>query len=229
MAKYHPESPAILEAFAEGVNCAINVAVEQGKIPIEFQMLKFLPTPSWTSQSLLSRLPGWMLSKNASSELARAIAIRSMGQIKAEQVFPTEPHKNLTLPTGLDLDSLPPDALKISNGAGAGLRQLSPAPLKIAGPAGVAQVVPVSPGAASPQTVEAQLRDLSDVGTTSGLGSNSWVISGAKSATGKPNSGKRSASADGESSSAVLGSPGRSRVGCDRCHRARHAGCAIRS
>lgn len=186
MTQYHPDGPMILEAFAEGVNCAINVAIEQGKIPVEFQMMKFVPAPSWTSQSLLSRLPAWMLSRNASSELARAIAVRSLGAVKAEEVFPTDPHKKITIPEGLDLDVLSPDALALTRDAGAGFGKLSPLPLKVTAPAGVAQTISPSGGTTAQQALALSLRDFYDLSKVYDLGSNSWVIGGAKSVTGKP-------------------------------------------
>jgi len=64
--KYHPEGAVIFDAFARGVNAAIQKAIDENKIPVEFQIMNFRPQPVWTAQTVLTRMPGWTLSRNAS-------------------------------------------------------------------------------------------------------------------------------------------------------------------
>src|SRR5580704_12440874 len=62
--KYHPDGPVIFRAFADGVNQAIHVALEEGRVPLELQWMGFQPETGWTIQSVLGRMPGWTLSGN---------------------------------------------------------------------------------------------------------------------------------------------------------------------
>ena len=39
--KYHPDGPVIFSAFAEGVNAAIRLAIEQKRVPVEFELSGF--------------------------------------------------------------------------------------------------------------------------------------------------------------------------------------------
>lgn len=186
--KYNPDGPMIFAAYAEGVNCAIRVAIDQGKIPVEFQMMGFLPSASWTPHTMLTRVPAWGLSRNASAELARALAVKSMGPGTADKLILTDPYKKIVVPEGLDLSSLSPQALELAKGAGSANYKVKPLPVKPAtisigsldlpGPTTV-----TAPGAS---IAEVLLREAYDNSKTFDLGSNNWVISGAKSTTGKP-------------------------------------------
>ncbi len=115
--KYHPEGKLIFESFARGVNAAIQKALDENKVPIEFQLMGFLPQPAWTAQTVLTRMPGWTLSHNASTEIARALAIKSMGLERVEELLPTNPYKKLVIPEGLNLDDIEPGILAIARGA----------------------------------------------------------------------------------------------------------------
>src|SRR5918994_856665 len=41
--KYHPEGRVIFESFARGINAAIQQALDENKIPVEFQIMGFRP------------------------------------------------------------------------------------------------------------------------------------------------------------------------------------------
>ena len=101
--KYHPEGRTIFEAFARGVNASIQKALDENKIPVEFQVMGFRPQPAWTARTLLTRMPGWTLSRNASSEVQRAVDVKTMGLEKVLELKPTDPEKAFTVPEGLDL------------------------------------------------------------------------------------------------------------------------------
>jgi len=193
--KYHPDGPEIFTAFARGVNSAIEVAVEQQKVPVEFQIMGIQPEPSWTAKTVLTRMPAWTLSSNASSELARALAIKAYGIEKAEQLFPTTPHKALTIPAGLNLDDIDPQILDIAKGAGSlNWKFTPPARPGTGAPAGAPAGALVPPAAGSPGAPAAGGSQLAEIFSVPGgepdsnfdLGSNNWVISGAKSSTGMP-------------------------------------------
>ena len=127
MRKYHPEGPMIFAAFADGVNRAIRLAIDSGKVPIEFQWMGFQPDPSWTAQTVLSRMPAWILSHNAQRELARALAVKRLGLETAAAIDVTDPFKALTVPAGLNLEDISPHILDIAHGASDFWWKFSPA------------------------------------------------------------------------------------------------------
>jgi penicillin amidase len=179
--KYHPDGPEIFEAFAKGVNAAIHVAVEEQKVPIEFQLMGFVPEPAWTAKTVLTRMPGWTLSRNAASELARALAIKAYGIPKTEELLRTSPHKAIEIPAGLDLDDIVPQILDVTRDANALNWQFTPMvakPPAAGGGGGMAESDPAIPFLPIDPGVEADNKF--------DLGSNNWVIGGAKSVTGMP-------------------------------------------
>ena len=115
--KYHPEGAVIFEAFANGVNAAINIALEEQKVPVEFQVMGFLPESAWTAKTVLTRMPAWTLSRNASTELARALAVKAYGIEKAQQLIPTAPEKKIEMPAELSLDDIVPQILDVARNA----------------------------------------------------------------------------------------------------------------
>ncbi len=143
--KYHPEGKVIFSSFAAGINAAIQKAIDEKKVPVEFDILGFPPQPVWTAKTVLTRMPGWTLSRNASSEVARALDIKALGVAKVEELKPLTPRKKLEIPPGLDLADIEPAILDITRGA---------------------------------NDIRWSLK--------ADLGSNNWVVSGAKSATGGP-------------------------------------------
>jgi penicillin amidase len=143
--KYHPEGKVIFASFAAGVNAAIQKAIDERKVPVEFEILGFQPQPVWTATTILTRMPGWTLSRNASSEVARALDIKALGAAKVEELKPLTPPKTIEVPPGLDLGDIDASILDITRGA---------------------------------NDIRWSLK--------ADLGSNNWVVSGAKSATGGP-------------------------------------------
>jgi penicillin amidase len=143
--RYHPEGKTIFTSFAAGINASIQKAIDEKKVPVEFEILGFQPQPVWTAKTVLTRMPGWTLSRNASSEVTRAIAIKALGMAKVEELNPTTPRKKLEVPAGLDLADIDAAILDITRGA---------------------------------NDIRWSLK--------ADLGSNNWVVSGAKSATGGP-------------------------------------------
>ena len=186
--KYSPEGPVIFAAYAEGVNCAIRVAIDQGKIPIEFQMMGFLPIASWTPHTMLTRVPAWGLSHNAAAELARALAVKTMGVETAEKLIVTEPEKKIVVPDGLDLANLSARALELAKGEASANYKIKPMAVKPPGAAmGVLDIPkPTSMTVQGASMADVLLREVYDESKSFDLGSNNWVVGGSKSATGKP-------------------------------------------
>jgi penicillin amidase len=171
--KYHPEGRVIFESFARGVNASIQKALDENKIPVEFQIMGFRPQPQWTARTVLTRMPGWTLSRNASSEVQRALDVKLMGIDKVLELKPTDPEKKFAVPEGLDLADIDGSILGLTQGANNLRWNLTPQ--KAAAATGVGaggdlvSFLTPNPWLTQPE-----------------LGSNNWVIGGSKSTTGKP-------------------------------------------
>ena len=178
MRKYHPEGPVIFSAFAQGVNAAIQHAIDERKVPVEFGIMGFQPQPHWTAKTLLTRMPGWTLSRNVAGEVQRALDVKALGLEKTRELKPTDPETPFVVPPGLDLEDITPEILALTRGANDIRWDLTPAELRSAalGPAQGPGNGDQGPGHA--------LADQSEY--TQGFGSNNWVIGGKKSATGMP-------------------------------------------
>lgn len=115
--KYHPDGRKIFEAFAQGINAAIRLALDQNKVPVEFQLSGFRPAPDWTAKTVLTRMPGWTLTRNASSEVSRALNIKAFGLDKTAELYPTNPQKHVDVPAGLDLNDVSANILDVTRDA----------------------------------------------------------------------------------------------------------------
>ena len=112
-----PRGATIFESFARGVNASIQKAIDENKIPVEFQIMGFRPQPMWTARTLLTRMPGWTLSRNASSEVQRALDVKTMGIAKVQELKPTDPEKAFAVPEGLDLADIDAAILGVTRDA----------------------------------------------------------------------------------------------------------------
>jgi len=180
--KYHPEGRLIFDAFAKGVNASIQKAIDENKIPAEFQIMGFRPQPVWTARTLLTRMPGWTLSRNAASEVQRALDIKAMGLAKLQELKPTDPQKRIVVPPGLDLDDIDPAILGLTREANNIRWNLTPG-------LGADASGGTGPGLGAVSELEAMVRATLSPNpwlADPDLGSNNWVIGGSKSATGMP-------------------------------------------
>jgi penicillin G amidase len=171
--KYHPEGRVIFESFAQGINAAIQQALDENKVPVEFQIMGFRPAAEWTAQTILTRMPGWTLSRNAASEVQRALDVKTMGLEKVLELKPTDPEKAFVVPEGLDLADIDASILGVTRDAN-NLRWTfapqKPTLASVTRPGGAwASLVTPNPWLVEPD-----------------LGSNNWVIGGSKSVTGMP-------------------------------------------
>jgi penicillin amidase len=139
-----PQTRAHLEAYAAGINARI----AQGRLPVEFTLLRYRPEP-WTVADSLSwgKMMSWYLSVNWESELLRAQLIATLGPDQAADLEASSPEgQPYIVPPGVDLASLDTTPL---------------------------------------ERAEA-VRPFTGPTARDGLGSNNWVISGSRTATGAP-------------------------------------------
>ena len=111
---YAPDAKPIIESFVRGVNAFIDLS--RDRLPIEFQLTGIRPD-HWTPEVCLSRMAGYVMTRNASSEIQRAQLVRMLGTEKTGELLETDPLKKLEVPAGLDLNGI--DS-KILSGAASG-------------------------------------------------------------------------------------------------------------
>jgi penicillin amidase len=104
------EARSLVEAYAAGVNARI----AQGRLPVEFTLLRYKPEP-WTVTDTLGwvKYISWVLSVNWESELLRAQLIELLGPDLAQELEACLPDdKRTVVPPGTDLARVGPAALK---------------------------------------------------------------------------------------------------------------------
>ena len=110
---YHPQGREIIEAFVRGINAAIGQAAH--RLPIEFQITGLEPQP-WTPETVVSRMAGFVMTRNVRSEVWRAQMVKALGTQKTEELAPLNPLKKLRVPEGLNLDDINPSILSLFPG-----------------------------------------------------------------------------------------------------------------
>ena len=174
-----PETRQYLQAYADGVNAYIKQAGSPEKMSLEYTVLArrnpgYRVEP-WTPVDSLAWLKAmaWDLRGDYKDELARARLSRTTRSIK--QVEPALP--------ALSRRPQPADPLPAGLAAGVGADRPGGQP-RAGGPDGAAHRrtggAAVDSALASVDAVPASL------GRGDGIGSNSWVVSGSRTTTGKP-------------------------------------------
>jgi penicillin amidase len=138
------ETRALLEAYAEGVNARIG----EGRLPVEFTLLRHRPEP-WTVVDSVSwvKMMALTLCVNWETEILRARLVDRLGPERAAELEPEyDPSMPFVVPPGVDYSSLGTEALRRSS--------------------------------------EAQ--EVLGASATDGVGSNSWVVAGSRTASGAP-------------------------------------------
>ncbi|GAB4212267.1 MAG: penicillin acylase family protein [Roseiflexaceae bacterium] len=157
-----PEERRAIEAYVRGINAFIST--HHGReLPVEFTILGFEPEP-WRPEDVIVwiKMMSWNLGGNWSDELLRAKLIAKIGPDKAAELLPAAAADDPLI--------LPPDS------ASAG-----PGPQPVAAPA-----PPVGERtSAGLLAVDQAIREGLGLGGHL-IGSNNWVIGGARSASGKP-------------------------------------------
>lgn len=151
-----PEMQSMLRAYADGVNKYAET--HRDRPPIEFVILGISWEPWQPADStVIAKIMAWDLGGNMESELARAHAVARLGPELAQALFPETP---LDTPGILSADGRPASF------------SLAPAPGSSAISLRGADVLRNLLGGADAAPF--------------GLGSNNWVLSGTRTATGKP-------------------------------------------
>jgi penicillin amidase len=114
---YAPDAREIIAAFVRGVNFFIESARKDDRLPIEFQLAGFKPEP-WTPEVCLTRMAGYVMTRNASNEVMRAQLVREIGAELVEELVGTDPPRKLEVPLGLDLEGIDSRILAMANAAG---------------------------------------------------------------------------------------------------------------
>lgn len=178
MQYYHEDGIEIIEAYTKGVNAYIEqVLASPESLPIEFKALGILPE-KWTPEVVISRHQG--LLGNIQEELAVGRAVARLGTEAVKSLLWFHPKTpDLTLQEGIDKEGLFEDIL--------GLYEAYRRPVTFRAehlleayrstPAETALLQRVMPDL--PYHKKVQEDSLS-------IGSNNWVVDGAKMANGKP-------------------------------------------
>ncbi len=173
---YSDDARAIVSAFVEGINARIaEVAAHPEQLPIEFQVTRTAPG-AWTPEVVLSRMAGWPMTRNARTEVQRARLARLAGLDAVREVMPPDPPIPLRLPEGLHLDDITDDVLALAEGAADPVAW----PGTVARSAGAHLFAPPFTSGHPAALLNALTLSYAVVG------SNNWVVSGARSVTGKP-------------------------------------------
>jgi penicillin amidase len=181
MAHYHPRGKAIIESFVRGVNAWIaETEREPALLPLEFRLLGWT-AGRWTPEVVLSRHQGLVSNATQELNLARAVARLGGDAVKRYAWFhPGEP--DLALDAALDASIFDEDllALYTTHKSGVRFRPEDVIAAYRADATGAGR-------AAGPDAVDRSGFDEHAVFEAgAGIGSNNWVVSGRRTATGHP-------------------------------------------
>jgi penicillin amidase len=177
LAHYHPRSRAIIEAFVAGVNAYIaRTEQEPTLLPLEFRLLDTKPQ-RWTPEIVISRHGGLLGNIEQELSITRAVAASSPATVKSLWSFhPGDP--DLTLDPSIDASLLNARILDLYRAYRAPVR-FQPSDVKLAARNNTEswRSLAAATEAAYEDVQRNQARD---------IGSNNWVVSGSRSASGKP-------------------------------------------
>ena len=111
---YAADAKPIIESFARGVNAWI--AESGDRLPIEFQLAGYRPEP-WTPEVCLTRMAGYVMTRNATMEILRAQLASRFGVKFVDDWVEADPPRRLEIPGGLDLAGIEPRILAAANSA----------------------------------------------------------------------------------------------------------------
>ncbi len=168
-----PVTRLLIQRYAEGVNAFL----ERGPRPLELRLLRHHPEP-WSAYDVgaVPALMAFDLGQNWEAELVRQRMIEQVGTQMVAEILPPYEYRGPAVRRGentrppssetqLEAPDLAPDSRSAGNAA--------PAP---------------APGAAPPEVLSQlrAVRDLARLGPIPRTGSNSWVVSGDRTADGVP-------------------------------------------
>lgn len=112
---YAPDARPIIESFVAGVNAWI--AETGDRLPVEFRLAGYRPE-AWTPEVCLTRMAGYVMTRNAPMEVLRAQLAHQYGAKFVDEWIEADPPRRLEIPSGLDLAGLEPRILAAANAAG---------------------------------------------------------------------------------------------------------------
>ena len=178
MAHYHSDGVEIITAFVAGVNAYIKLTeAEPERLPFEFGLLGITPG-YWTPEVVVSRHNA--LTGGLASEVMLAKAVTALGADTVKKLFPAERELYLQPFDGVDLSLIGDTILEAYSAS----RQ-TPAftPSDLLGTATAEQAQAITEVLSKPHA-EAHTETLT--GIQQALGSNNWLLSGDKTASGMP-------------------------------------------
>jgi penicillin amidase len=177
LANYHPRGAAIVGAFVEGVNAYVaETERDPSLLPLEFKLLKTKPG-RWTPDVVLSRHAGLLGNVEEELNVGRAVAAVGPQAVKDFSTFgPGDP--DIRLDTALNAATLAPNVLALYQAWHSNVRFQ---------PSDVASAVR-NDGRSYRRLADVLERDATALLTNQrrDIGSNNWVVSGAKTASGSP-------------------------------------------
>lgn len=178
---YHPRGGAIIGAFVAGVNAYIDQAnADPASLPLEFRLLGTRPQ-HWTTADVISRHQGLLGNIGEELSTGRAVAAHGAARVKFLGSYgPGDP--DLTLAEGIDAALLAPNILATYDAFRAPLRFMPEDVIpsaRASAPARPSQDPEALPFRESP-TAESWTHDAFDIG------SNNWVVSGARTESRSP-------------------------------------------
>ena len=173
-AAYAPDAEAICTAFAKGINAYVD-GVHAGELPLPPEFTLLGNRPALWQPSDVARIRSHSLTRNATSELLRARVMALMGPETGAHLDllrrNLEPFTIPEIAEGLDLHSL--DA-RVLRDFLLGVSPVSFSPERLAAPLSDADL----------WTRPTSLGEIDRIAATEG--SNNWVVSGARTASGRP-------------------------------------------
>jgi penicillin amidase len=157
---YHQDGKRIATAYASGINAYIES--HRDNLPVEFKLTGIEPLP-WTAETVVLREPSF---GNATSELRLAMDVAAVGAKEANRRAAPDPFAELTVPPGLDVNTITAEAIAATRTSGRLPRPALVEPYQGLAPPQMSKLLPVS--------------------AISDPGSNNWAIGSRMSPTGKP-------------------------------------------
>jgi penicillin amidase len=113
---YAPDARTITESFVSGINAFIDKNLDQ--LPSEFQLTGIQPEP-WTPETCITRMAGFIMTRNANNEVVRAKLISLLGKEKVSDLLEIDLFHDLTSVHGLAFDGIDNSFLNMANAANA--------------------------------------------------------------------------------------------------------------
>ena len=161
---YGSDAERVVTAFVNGINEYVRLTeTRPDLLPVEFEMMGYRPD-LWSPEDVV-RIRSHGLYRNVTDEIARTLTMRDFGpEVEAVRSH-LEPPWDPTVPEGLDLSVIPHDVLRVY--------ELATSPVEFG------EDAPGNDGANGASFPERRHGRTLE-------GSNNWVISPARTATGRP-------------------------------------------